>query len=146
MESDFTFWLVLKRRGHERESDTWLRSWWGWRRGSVSDLALELELRGKVLLLLLLLFFLENPLGYRREVERSKCCFCCCCWCCLKSMAAAMACSRIALSSSCFFSLRIDVDDDHLLLEAKRCFFALVGAAACGFRRAQRLPIIGLVL
>lgn len=106
---------------------TWFRSWWGWRRGSVSDLALELELLGK---LLLPWFFFEAPLGYRNELDRSNCRFC---WCCLYSKAAAIACSRIDASSSFFFSLRLV--ERSFLDEDGDCWWCVV------LRSAQRFPI-----
>ena len=117
------FFFSLKRLS------TWLRSWWGWRRGSVRDLALELELLGKALALL----FLETPFGYRSDAERSNCCCCCCCccWCCLKRIAAAMACSRMAASSSSLLSRR----------EEERFFVEGCGAGF-NFKRAQILPIL----
>lgn len=73
---------------------TWLISWWGWSRGSVSDRALELELRGKAW------FLFECPFGYLSDADRSNAAvpppFCSCCW---NRIAAASARSWIKVSS-----------------------------------------------
>lgn len=73
---------------------TWLTSWWGWSNGSVSDRALELELRGKAW------FFFELPFGYLNDADLSNDVapppFCSCCW---KRIAAASARSCIKFSS-----------------------------------------------
>lgn len=91
-----------------KKTDTWFTSWWGWRRGSVRERALELEERGRGW------FFLEFEFGYRSEAERSKgaapppppFCICCC-----RRIAAARARSWMMESS-----LLDDRFLDHLLL------------------------------
>lgn len=99
----------LKKK--KKNNQTWLTSWWGWRRGSVKDLALELELLPRPDDCLLEL----TPVGYRSEVDRSNCTAspfcCCCCSCCWNRIAAARARSWITDSSN--FSL---LDDDDRIL------------------------------
>ena len=126
----------------QRPRQTWLTSCWGWRRGSVRERALELELRGSW-------FFLE--LGYLSEAERSKGREPLCCCCKMMVAAAARACSWIKASST-NFSFRDDRIRVHLLLELEDTVAAVLFALASlfvafllftglGARQPHRLPI-----
>ena len=131
-----------KNPKRQRPRQTWLTSCWGWRRGSVRERALELELRGSW-------FFLE--LGYLSEAERSKGREPLCCCCKMMVAAAARACSWIKASST-NFSFRDDRIRVHLLLELEDTVAAVLFALASlfvafllftglGARQPHRLPI-----
>ena len=131
-----------KNPERQRPRQTWLTSCWGWRRGSVRERALELELRGSW-------FFLE--LGYLSEAERSKGREPLCCCCKMMVAAAARACSWIKASST-NFSFRDDRIRVHLLLELEDTVAAVLFALASlfvafllftglGARQPHRLPI-----